>query len=346
MTKESGRWGKIKDTVIIIVFLAVAAAHIVIHCLQNGFTSMDELFGQLILILLGFVGLLEIFHYVGWDIFVPNFMLKKKKEERLEELQQCVDQVARRSMDEITRKSMETYFEKEVNFLKDYSEQRIGFVMSQLRINAEQFEKIRLELIKMRCLPLRNLDDAERKIKRFIGCGDPMVVDLASIDPAKRTYKDVNYYLNFNDAMYIDDVCRELAQVMHLLICEKVGIDKFDKIVIPHDSNVILGVEVGKLVGKPVVKMRSSVGRVEREQRWDGNFGTNDKLLIVHDVLVSGNQIAHAKNHVPASSSVVGLCCLAVRTEGEGLKMMEEKDIPVSRVVDLSDRDIAVLIQP
>lgn len=345
MSNESGYKWKTKDTVIVLVFGALALLHIYIYIDQNGFTSIGVLMEQTILILLAFVGLIEVFHYVGWDMCVPGFMLYNKKQEQMKELQHCVDVVIAQSMNGIIKQTMEAYFEQEVNFLKDYSEQRVEFVMSQLGINGEQFDKIRLDLIKMRCLPLNNLQDAENKIKQFVRCGAPMVIDLTDIDPARRTYKDVNYYLNFNDAMYIDDGCRELANVMNLLICEKIGTDKFDRIVIPHDSNVILGVEIGKLAGKPVVKMRSSNGRVEREHCWDGKFGTGDRVLIVHDVLVSGKQIEHVLKNIPKSCSVVCLCCLAVRTEGPGLKKLTDQNIDVVRVVDLSDADIAKLIK-
>lgn len=345
MSNESGyKWQK-KDTVIVCVFGALALLHIVIYIVQNGFTSIGALIEQTILILLAFVGLVEVFHYVGWDMCVPGFMLYNEKQERMKELQNCMDAVISQSMDGITKQTMDAYFKREVNFLKDYSEQRVEFIMSQLGINGEQFDKIRLDLIKMRCLPLNNLQDAEKKLNQFVSCGEPMVIDLTGIDPTKRTYKDVDYYLNFNDAMYIDDGCRELANVMNLLICEKIGTDKFDRIVIPHDSNVILGVEIGKLVGKPVVKMRSSNGRVEREHRWDGKFGTGDRVLIVHDVLVSGKQIEHALNNIPQSCSVVCLCCLAVRTEGPGLKKLTDQNVDVVRVVDLCDADIAKLIK-
>lgn len=344
LKEKKGYRKYIKDMIIVGVFLILAILNIIFNIKEEGFSSIADIFEQVILLLLAFTGLIEIFHYVGWDIFVPNFMLFKKKEERINELKESVNNIIEYTIDDLMAKSMDKYFRKEANFIKDYSEQRVEFVMSQLGINAEQFNSIRLELIKMRCLPLKEIQDAETKIKQFIKCGYPMIVDLTQIDPAKRTYKDVDYYLNFNDAMYIDDSCRELAQAMHLLICKKVGVDNFDRLVIPYDSNTILGVEVGKLLGKPVVKMRRDMGRVQYEQRWDGTFNPGDRILILHDVLVSGDQILHIPINIPKSCSTIGLCCLATRTEGSGLKLLQDENIKVFRILDISDSDIKKIL--
>lgn len=70
----------------------------------------------------------------------------------------------------------------------------------------------------------------------------------------------------------------DFVRVMHLLICEKIGVDNFDTIAIPYDSNVILGVEVAKLFGKPVVKMRKDRGKLEIDHLWDGEFSNGNRL--------------------------------------------------------------------
>lgn len=57
------------------------------------------------------------------------------------------------------------------------------------------------------------------------------------------------------------------------------SLSTFDKIVIPCDSNFILGVDVGKLLGKPVVHMRQNKGRIEREKCWDGKLDPENVMV-------------------------------------------------------------------
>lgn len=333
------KWTK-KDTIIVSVFIVVAILHIVIHIITNGFSSIGDLIQQTILIMLAFVGFLEICHYVGWDIFVPYFMLHKEKHE----LQVCVDEVVKHSMNDVIAQSIEAFFYREANFIKDFSEEKTHYIMSQLGVTAKQFEQLRVELIKMRCLPLADLKDAQEKIKQYIRCKEPFVTDLSKIDSTKCTYSCVKYYLNFNDAMYIDSSCRELVAIMHLLICEKIGLSTFDKIVIPCDSNFILGVEVGKLLGKPVVHMRQNKGRIEREKCWDGKLDPIDRVVIVHDVLVTSDQIIHTLDKLPSSCQVVCLCCFVVRKEWNGIAKLNDWRIKVERILDLNDADICEIM--
>lgn len=113
---------------------------------------------------------------------------------------------------------------------------------------------------------------------------------------------------------------------------------------IPYDSNVILGVEVAKLFGKPVVKMRKDRGKLEIDHLWDGEFSNGNRVLIVHDVLVSGEQIIHTKNHIPSRCEIVALCCLATRKDVNGLEVLQRENVRVERVIDLSDAEIESLM--
>lgn len=340
MVKRDDNKHPVKDTVIIIICITIVLSQIIARIARDGFSSIGDLIEQTILIMLAFVGLLEIFHYVGWDIFVPSFMLTKEKDE----LQECMNEVINHSMDDILKKALERYYFEEKNFIRNNSKDNISYVMSQLGITAEQFEHICFELAKMRCLPLKNLDDAREKIKQFIRCKDPFVVDLNGIDAAKCTYSRVRYYLNFNDAIYFTNTCRELVSIMQMLICEKINVSDFDKIIIPYDSNFVLGVELGKQLGKSAVHMRQNRGRIEREKCWDGDLNDGDRVIIVHDVLVTSDQIMHTLSKLPPTCGVKGLFCFAVRKEWAGLKNLTERNIRVERILDLNDNDIETII--
>lgn len=320
----------LKDMLIVGLFVVLAILHIVLHVFSNGFTSLGAIFEQIILILLAYVGVLDIFYYTGWHIFVPDFMLEGKKKERIEEIHNCLDD----------------YFHKEVKYLKNSSEERIHYIMSQLGVTAAQFEHLRVELVKMRCQPLSTIADAKAKMERYIQLGEPFVVDLSKRDSARVTYNKVTYYLNFGNAMFIEDSSRELTAMLSLLITERIGLDAFDKIIIPYDSNFMLGVEVGKKLAKPVVHIREKKGRIEETECWDGNLNPKDRVLIVHDVLVTSDQIIHALNKIPDTCQVVGLACLVSRKEWNGLeKLTVDRNLRVEHICDLDDKDISKLIK-
>lgn len=322
-----------KDIIIISILIILVLVQIVYNICQNGFSSIGTFIEQAIIIMLAFVGLLEIFHYVGWDVLVPDFMLIAKRTSRLKDLQECMsevinnsmndiltealnehfraerassfvnlqecmDKVVNNSMDDILKKALDEYFRKEYIFLQDSSEDKTSYIMTQLGITSSQFQELRVELTKMRCLPLKDLEDAKGKMKQLIKC-KPFVADLERIDAAKRTYTCVNYYLNFNDTVYFTDICRELVAIMQILILNKASISSFDKIVIPYDSNLVLGMELGKQLGKPVVHMRKKEGRIEREKCWDGDLKPTDKVIIVGPVKI------YAQNYLQARLSEV-----------------------------------------
>lgn len=247
-----------KDVLFGVITFVLLGYQIHIYISQSELTSIDVLFPQVMIIVIGFASVLDLLHCLHWDIFVPDFLLyfmnqKREKElseylDRLfqgqlnEQISNLVDQAVRQSLNGIMDKSMEhvveesmadviqkstdEYFRHEINFIKNYANERTNHVLAQLKLNDSQFSKLRLELIRMRSLPLRNLKDAESKIKEFIRSGyepfnsfsrNSAVVNLKEIDSAKRTYNNVDYFLNFHDAMYSAEYFADFVRVMHFL---------------------------------------------------------------------------------------------------------------------------------
>lgn len=317
----------IKDIIIIIVFLALVVTNIVYHIVLNGFEGTGTMIEETILIMLSFIGLVEISSNIGWNIFVPDFFILGQTQKREEEI----------------KKSIDFFYQGNINFLTDYSEEQINFLLSQLGISKDQLDKIRLELIKMRCIPLKNLDDAREKIEKLVISDYPVIIDQNEMDSSKVCYTKVTYYINTTDIMFMADYARELSSILSFLITEKADLPSIDKLVIPHDSNFMLGIEVGKRLGKPVVKMRSGTGKIEKGKCWEGNLDPKDRVIIVHDILVTADQIVDTLNKLPETCSVLGLYCLIVRKEWNGLEKLKEKSLPVNRIVDLDDTDIRKL---
>lgn len=321
----------VKDGIIVVLFWGFVYFEINSYITKAGDNISAVAILELVApIAVSFVGLIEIFRYLGWLIFVPDFMLRKQEQDRMEALQQC----------------MQAYFNNEANFIHDYSEERIGYILTQLNISTNQLDKIRLNIIEMRCIPLRSMDDAKQKIIEYIKCNEkPMVIHQDHVDSSKLTHGQVKYYVNFIDSMFLPGYCSEISSVLAFLIKENVEIESFDKIIIPYDSNFMLGIEVGKRLGRPVVKMRYEKGRVEQEQCWDGELKRTDRVIIVHDVLVTANQIIHAIEKIPNTCHVVGLFCLLERKEWGGIEKLSKKGITVHSVLSVDDHDIEAMTE-
>lgn len=329
--KPSGK-NKIKDAIIIFIFCFFVALEIYSHVAGSATSgiSASAILELIAPIAVSYVGLIEIFRFLEWDIFVPDFMLRKQKQNRMEDIEQC----------------MKAYFQNEVNFINDYSEEKIGYLLSQLNISTNQLDKIRLNLIEMRCIPLRTMDDARHKIIEYIKCDEePMVIHQDHLDSSKLTYGQVKYFVNFIDSMFLPGYCSEISSVLAFLIKANVEIESFDKIIIPHDSNFMLGVEVGKRLGRPVVKMRYEKGRVEQAQCWDGDLKRTDKVIIVHDVLVTADQIVHVIEKVPNTCHIEGLFCLLERKEWGGHEKLMKKGISVTSLLSVDDNDVKAIME-
>lgn len=314
-----------KDKIFSIIFIALVMSNIISYVNQNGFKNIGGIIEQTLLIMLSFVSLVDIASYANWSILVPDFFEFLKKKKYLKDVQFYI----------------EAYVKEDINFLQDYSQEKIGFIMSQLGITKSQLDEIRLELIKMRCLPLKNLYDAKEKIKSLATSGYPIIIDQNTIDSSKICYNKVQYYINTMDIMFIPDYASELSAVLAFLIAEKMDdISKIDKLIIPYDSNFLLGVEVGKKLGKSVVKMRYKKGKIETEKIWDGNLDITDRIIIIHDVLVSGDQIIDTINKIPESCTILGFFCLIVRKEWNGREKLIKRGLSCYEVIEIDDKDI------
>ena len=316
-----------KDIILLTVFLALVIINIGSYIYKNGLESMGGLIEQTLIIMLSFVTLVDIASYANWSILVPDFFELAKGKKHIEDVQTCID----------------TYLKEDVNFLQDYSQERISFIISQLGISKNQLDKIRLELIKMRCIPLKNLDDAKEKIKSLVISDYPILIDQDKMDSSKICYSKVKFYINITDLMFVPDYAIELSSILAFLITEKVDLSTIDKLIIPHDSNFLLGVEVGKRLGKSVVKMRNKKGKIETEKLWDGNLNVTDKVIIIHDVLVSGEQIIDTINKLPTTCTIEGFFCLITRKEWDGKKKLMQKGISCYEVIGIDDADICEL---
>ena len=352
--QKSANKGK-KDIIFIAIFLVLLAIHLVFYIVTNGFKSVADLFTQTFLLLMSYVGMLSIFHYKGVDALVPNFILEKEEKKQKKFFNECINEMnleekIRNAAADSMRDSVDQVFDLENSYIRENSDERLGFILSQLGITMEQFETLQLNMVKLRCLPLKNLDDAEMKLKTYLQCQAPFVIDMNNIPSACRTYNAVRFFINFETVMYLQRGTRqELATIMGMLIREKedTRLSAIDKIIVPYDSNLILGYEVGKILGKPVVHMRVEKGRLERDKPWDGELSPTDKAIIVHDVLVSASQIMHVFRNIPIGCDIKAVYCLVARTDtgANGLNVLKENNKDTFYILETNDVNLSKIVQ-
>lgn len=315
-----------KDAVIIVVFLGICVYLGIEHFQSVPKQGIGLLIQQILLTFLGYVGLISICESKGWTPFVPSFILGQKEA----------------AQKEAVARHMEQYFENDIGYITRYDKDRMNYFISKLGLSSDYIDKVRLDVIKLRMKELKTLDDAREKIKSIIRC-ERAVVDQREYDSAELTYKAVTYFVNLMDLMFMPPFSAEMTEAMTLLIMENAPLDSFDKIVIPCDSNFLLGFELGKRLSKPIVIMRQSEGKIIRSQRWDGVLEPKDRVIIVHDVLVSGAQVRSAIDSIYPTCKTVAFFCLIKRKEWDGKRGALEKNLPIYSLLDIKDKDILEL---
>lgn len=317
-----------KDIILLLVFGILVVISLGNYIMSNGLDNVGGMIEQTILIMLAFVTLADVSSYMNWIPFVPDFFEYAKEKKYKKEVEEHI----------------QILIHEDAIFLENYRHEQIGFIISQLGISVDQFDKIRLELIRMRCIPLKEITDAQEKIKKLVVSDYPIVIDQKKINSTKICYKKVRYYINITDIMFFPEYAGEISALLAFLITEKVhDLSLIDKLVVPYDSNFLLAVEVSKKLGKPLIKMRDKNGKIEIEKRWDGNLDLSDRIIIIHDVLVTGDQIIDTINKLPNSCTIEGFFCIIVRKEFAGKKVIEQKSITCNQIIELDDNDIEKL---
>ena len=317
----------IKDIIIIGVFLILVVVNIISNIVMHGYSGVSSLIEQTILIVLSFIGLIEFADFCHWRILVPDFYIDNREKAHEKEIETYIS----------------NFFDNDSKFVNDYDEESKRLFLSQVGITTEQLDRIRMDLIKMRCLPLQTLENAKEKIKLFLKNGYPLIIDQNKIDATKLAYNKVSYFINFTDAMFLPEYAREISSLLTFLITEEESnLKSVTRLVIPFDSNFLLGVEVSKLLGKPIVKMRAETGKVEKEKPWEGQLDATDKVIIIHDVLVSADQIIDALDKLSSKCrcEILGIYCLVTRKEWKGAIRLEERGTKVHQIICLDDNDI------
>jgi adenine/guanine phosphoribosyltransferase-like PRPP-binding protein len=195
------------------------------------------------------------------------------------------------------------------------------------------------------------VDDAKSKIKYLIKNKGSGIVIKQDNNPAKRVYPEVKYYINLITCSCYDPFLFEIACVFKKFIYSigedgknDIDITKINKLIIPYDSNFRLAYKLSELLRIPFVLMRSSDdGRITVGEPWDGNISHDDEAIIIHDVLVSGDQIKKSIVkiiNIYPTYEIKGIFCLINRREKHGKQDLEATDYKVFSLLDINDEEI------
>lgn len=323
----------------------------------NGITTLT-------IALLGIVTIIDLCLAFGLETFVPSFIVKAKKRATEEIIERVIDShsvrfdkqweaAAKKAIDDyygkdFTRYSelLEVYFEKDLAFVKSNQQTRTDYILEKLRLTQPGYEKALDCLTRLRAMPLTDTQDAVDRLEHILRKMPGIIIRQAE-NPSDRTYKQVQFYLDFVSSMREDEYGKEIAETFAQYIrldMQALNIKDVTKVVIPADSNFLLGFKVGQSLGYPQVIMRNGKGRIFKDHPWDGELNRRDKVIIVHDVLVSGSQVVSAMKKIKnLGAEVVAVYCIVKRSECSGEKTINYESngsCKVRAMLELDDKKI------
>lgn len=267
--------------------------------------SINDIFtfiGAIAFILFGIVGIYEFAYANGFHKLLPPFYLKFRVQN---------DERNAANM-------MKTYYKQDLEFIQQYEQERANRILQVLGLTEKQFHHIQYELVRARIMPQETPDAMIAKLKPMIYQSD-FIIDQTKIPIKQRVYRHVNYFINLYTALYDLDLCADVGNIMagYIIWCfsrNSFDYADIDYIVVPYGSNLLLGLEVGRCLQKPVIAVQEKP-RILKNKCWDGNYkrknSEKNHIIIVHDVLVSGNRIYQSVEKLPPDTYVIdGLYCL------------------------------------
>lgn len=272
---------------------------IVVGIKTTGLAEIFTFIGAIAFVLFGIVGIYEFAYSNGLRFLFPPVygQLRERRNEKTAEIM------------------MKTYFESDRQFLHTIEMQRFTDVLHILRLTEEQFNQVSYDLLRMRSIHYEDKNGLIEEAKKIL-LNKEFIVDLTRVPRNLRVYNDVDFYIDLYTAVYNEGIRDEIGKIMTSFIAFEMGNDVYniDYIVLPENSNLILGITVSHNMGKPLICMQTKA-RIRNDNIWDGKFefdgSHTKKIIIIHDVLVSGGCIIDTVKKLPAGSfEVLNLFCL------------------------------------
>lgn len=220
---------------------------------------------------------------------------------------------------------MRLYYENDIEFIREYEKERIGFVLQSLGLDEAQFHHISYELVKARAMSAQNEEELVEKARKII-FQKKYIIDQSTVVRCDRVYQEVGYFINLYTALYDSNLCSEISRIMASYILlrlreAQIDINDIDYIVVPLGGNLLFGLEVGKILRKRVVSILNQE-RILRGEFWDGNYeclpGHTNHIILINDVLVTGDRFYKSVALLPTNTyNIRGLFCLVKYSHNE-----------------------------
>lgn len=229
-------------------------------------------------------------------------------------------------------------FEKDAQFINRNNEVILSQILSITGLKGSQIAEVNSKTIELLFSPRRTEGDRQNSLREI--CRGPLVLtDSRSLK--EPLYGEVRFYLNFSDAMSDRQTGGLVSEIMADHIRAHLTPDIVSRCVVitPSNGNVVLGLETARALRRPCLFMRDRP-RIEREQYWDGSFPADGVPIIVHDVAVTGEQLAAAREHlIYRGLSCSHVFCLVERPEKGARKKLESASLQLIPILQLSDAD-------
>lgn len=290
---------------------------------------------------LGIVTILDLFQAFGWDVLVPTYITEAKAKKEEDVVKKVIDTYYGKDFSRFSE-LLEVYFKKDLAYVKSNQQTRADYILHRLGIKRSEMLD---ELIRLRAMPLADKEAAIKRIEYLLKEMPAIIIKQAE-DPADRTYKEVQFYIDFISSMRDNEYGKELSQTFSRYIeldIKDRSIEGVTKVVIPADSNFLLGFKVAENLDCPPVIMRTKKGRIFENRPWDGELSCSDKVIIVHDVLVTGDQIVNTMKTLKSFGvEVSGVYCIVHRLEYSGCEKIHLQDwrCTIQAMLDLNDEAI------
>ncbi len=229
-------------------------------------------------------------------------------------------------------------FEKEVQFINRNNEIILSQILTITGLNVSQMGDLNSKSIELMFSPRRTESDRQNSLLEI--CKGPLVL-TDSRGLKEPLYGEVRFYLNFSDAMSDRQTGGLVSGLMADHIRAHLPPDVIRRCVVitPSDGNVVLGLETARALRRPCLFMRERP-RIEREQYWDGSFPADSIPIIVHDVAVTGEQLAAAREHlISRGLSCSHVFCLVERPEKGARQKLDSASLQLIPILQLSDSD-------
>jgi orotate phosphoribosyltransferase len=181
-------------------------------------------------------------------------------------------------------------------------------------------------------------------------------IDQAQITDKRFVYGQFRYYIDLTSpALYII-YGEKLAEILQALITRELQVLRsdldesiyFDKVAIPREGNIALGLLLANRLKKPLVVVTTEP-RIIADQFWHGSVEPDDRLILVNDIAVSGRRLGESVQTLRkyGQAQINHVFVLIERTESNAQEVLASyrRPIHLHSLLELDDNGIEELVK-